>query len=187
MEICMPRNFLFIHLWHSRITTERPYGVPDQQILITGLCLWPLEHRCAIHNDSHIMCRLSLTRDFQSEWRATENALYLPLVRHRRHAEREREREFYFSPARPRYEHMAVASKGGIPLRLRGVSKVQASGSFYLSIVHTTDYTWTFLRPKHWVLKELMGRQTLPFLQPLPFLPVFYVFLKTQIIRHIAT
>ena len=47
----------------------------------------------------------------------------------------ERAREFYFSPARPRYEHMAVDSEGGMSLHLRGVSKVQASGPFYLSIV----------------------------------------------------
>ena len=46
-----------------------------------------------------------------------------------------REREFYFSPARPRCEHMAVASEGGMSLRLRGVSKVQAGGPFYLFIV----------------------------------------------------
>ncbi len=87
MEICMARNFLFIHLWRSQIVTERPYGVPDQQMPLTGLWLWPLQHRCAIHNDSHIMGRLSLTRDFQSEWRSTESAPYLPLVRHRRQAD----------------------------------------------------------------------------------------------------
>ena len=32
-------------------------------------------------------------------------------------------------------EHMAVVAEGGMPLRLRGESKVQAGGPFYLSIV----------------------------------------------------
>ena len=47
---------------------------------------------------------------------------------------------FFASAAQVSYEHMAVASEGGMSLRLRGVgvSKVQASGPFYLSIVQRT-------------------------------------------------
>ena len=48
---------------------------------------------------------------------------------------REREREFYFTPAKPGCGHMATAPEGGMSLRLRGESKVQARRAFYLSVV----------------------------------------------------
>ena len=48
---------------------------------------------------------------------------------------RETEREFYFTPAKPWYRHMAATSEGGMSLRLRGESKVQARRPFYLSVV----------------------------------------------------
>ena len=47
----------------------------------------------------------------------------------------EREREFYFTPAKPWCGHMAATSEGGMSLRLRGESKVQACRPFYLSAV----------------------------------------------------
>ena len=48
---------------------------------------------------------------------------------------REREREFYFTPAKPGCGHMAATSEGGMSLRLRGESKVQVRRPFYLSVV----------------------------------------------------
>lgn len=46
----------------------------------------------------------------------------------------EREREFCFSPVRPRYEHMTIASGGDMSLRLRGGSNRQVVQEYLIDI-----------------------------------------------------
>ena len=71
----------------------------------------------------------------------------------------EREREFYFTPAKPGCEHMAAASESGMSLRRRGESKVQACRPFYLSVVELF-IQGRVLRPKRWISKEWQGRHS---------------------------
>ena len=58
--------------------------------------------------------------------------------------EREREREFYFTPAKPGCGHMAATSEGGMSLRLRGEEESPdvclpdaADGIGQLTLAHT--------------------------------------------------